>query len=113
MNQNPYIDYHIDIKTLLDFANEQIESGKMTSDEGKIIFKCLKQVVLNAELKPFLEAPKDLEDPYYNKYVRLESETLSKLIPDFFSSNGDFYDLQRPYFVNRIEADDDWKIQSN
>ena len=104
MNDYKYIDYHLDILALKDFANSQIELNKMTKADGEIIFNCLKSVVFHAELKPFLYAPVgESIDSYYQKYVRLESEPSYNAIPDFFSSNGDFYELDRHYYVHTNE----------
>ena len=104
MNPNSPIEYHLDILTLKDFVNQEIQLNKMTAADGETIFNCLKSVVLCAELKPFLTAPVgEKSDTYYEKYVRLESEQQLNTIPDFFSSNGDFYELNRHYYIHLEE----------
>lgn len=89
-----YIDFHIEISSLLHFVNEQIELNTLIPINNEVTFDCLKRAVISSETKPFLFAHDANEDKqYYEKYVRLENEFQDKFIPDYFSYEGDFYDL--------------------
>ena len=71
----------------------------MTTDDGKLLFKYLQEIFLSAEIKPFISYPPSEDNElYYEKYRRLELENseqdfIENGIPDFFSHNKDFYDL--------------------
>ncbi len=108
MNNNQEIDFHIELSTLKDFANKLIEN-KLVPINGGHIFTVLKQAVINSDVSPFLRKPVNSEkDGYYDKYVRLEEEKLSyNLIPDFFSHEGSFYDMDRNLNFSRVYVNDD------
>jgi len=90
------IDYHIEISTLVEFINEQIKSSTLIPISGAEIFKHIRRAVLDAEIKPFLySSEKEDKKNYYQKYVRLKSEFDERYVPDFFESEGDFYELDK------------------
>jgi hypothetical protein len=92
MSEN--IDLHIELSLILNFINEQIESNIQIPIDKDEIYDCLKRAVISSSTKPFLYAQvAKVDRPYYEKYVRLEKEYHDKYIPDFFSYEGDFYDL--------------------
>ncbi len=96
MNRTSPTDYHIELTELRNFVNEQIEAGKLDSIQGMIVFKRFKDSVIGAEIKPFLQAPaKGESSSYYEKYYNAvrHPEYATRIIPDFFSSGNDFYDL--------------------
>lgn len=96
MNKISTTDYHIELTELRNFVNEQIEAGSLDSVQGTIVFESLKDAVIGAEIKPFLQAPaKGESSSYYEKYYNAERhpEYATRIIPDFFSSGNDFYDL--------------------
>jgi hypothetical protein len=102
-----YKDFHVEISSLLHFVNEQIELDTPIPIKKEVIFDSLKSAVISSETKPFLFAhDSNLDKQYYEKYVRLENEFQDKHIPDYFSYEGDFYDLDakqgRIYPVNII-----------
>lgn len=67
----------------------------------------MKRAVIGSEIKPFLQSPKEVDvDPYYEKYLRIEAESFLDPIPDFFSSDGDFYDLDKKLNINIANVDD-------
>jgi DNA-directed RNA polymerase delta subunit len=96
MNKTSLPEYHIELTELRNFVNNQIETGKLDSVRGMVVFKSLKDAVMGTEIKPFLSAPaKGESNSYYEKYYNLERhpEYATKNIPEFFSSGKDFYDL--------------------
>ncbi len=96
MNKISTTDYHIELTELRNFVNEQIETGSLDYVQGMIVFKSLKDAVIGAEIKPFLQAPaKGESNSYYEKYYNAvrHPEYATRIIPDFFSSGNDFYDL--------------------
>ena len=96
MNKISTTDYLIELTELRGFVNEQIEDGSLDSVQGMIVFKSLKDAVIGAEIKPFVQAPaKGQSSSYYEKYYKAEHhpEYAIRIIPDFFSSGYDFYDL--------------------
>jgi hypothetical protein len=102
-----YIEFHIEISSLIHFVNEQIELNIPLPINKEVIFQCFKSAVINSETKPFLLAKVANEDNlYYEKYVRLEYEFQDKYIPDFFSYNGDFYDLDANLNISRRNTND-------
>lgn len=108
MNYPQVIDYHIELSSLKDFANKLIEN-KVVPIDAQYIFSVLKQGVINSEVAPFLRKPITQEqDGYYNKYLRLEEENNSNnVVPDFFSYEGDFYDMDRNLNFSRVYVNDD------
>jgi len=108
MNNNQEIDFHIELSTLKDFANKLIENKLVPINAGHI-FSVLKQAVINSDVNPFLRKPVDLvKKGYYDKYVRLEEENMSYYaIPDFFSHEDDFYDMDRNLNFSRVYVNDD------
>ena len=102
-----YIDFHIEISSLLHFVNEQIESNTPIPINMEETFDCLKGAIISSETKPFLLAKVANEDsPYYQKYVRLENEFQEKFIPDFFNYKGDFYDLDANLNIAKRNTND-------
>ena len=102
-----YIDFHIEISALLHFVNEQIESNTPIPINKEETFDCFKRVVISSGIKPFLLAEVANEDNlYYEKYVRFENEFQDKFIPDFFSHNGDFYDLYENLNIAKRNTND-------
>ena len=96
MNKTSPTDFHIELTGLKDFVNDQIEAGRLDSIQGKQVFKSLKDAVIGAEIKPFLQAPVNNDSSsYYEKYYNLERhpEYAASHIPDFFSKDKSFYDL--------------------
>ena len=90
------VDLHLEISSLRNFINDQINSGNPFSFDAKDFYEILKRVVIDSEAKPFLTFPKDdSERHYYEKYRRQSQEEFDKLIPDFFEHEGEFYDLDR------------------
>jgi hypothetical protein len=95
MNYIP-TDLHLELSSLRNFVNDQINAGNPNALDGKDFYEVLKRVVIDAEVKPFLTPPKsESEQNYYEKYRRQSQEEFYKLIPDFFEYEGDFYDLDR------------------
>lgn len=89
-------DLHLELSSLRNFVNDQINAGNPNALDGKDFYEVLKRVVIDAEVKPFLTPPKsESEQNYYEKYRRQSQEEFYKLIPDFFEYEGDFYDLDR------------------
>jgi hypothetical protein len=100
MNSLP-IDLHLEIGSLRNFINDHIEQGNLLLFDGKNLYESLKRVVIGSEIRPFLTFPKDeSENSYYDRYVRQSREPFDKLIPDFFEYQGEFYDLDKPQYVN-------------
>lgn len=94
------IDLHLEISSLRNFINDQINLGNPFSFDAKDFYEILKRVVIDSEAKPFLTFPKDeSENNYYEKYRRQSQEEFDKLIPDFFEHEGEFYDLERIQYV--------------
>ena len=102
------IDYHIELSSLKEFANKLIENKLVPINAGHI-FSVLKQAVINSEVAPFLRKPITQElDGYYDKYLRLEEENKSnKMLPDFFSNEGDFYDMDKNLNFSRAYVNDE------
>lgn len=109
--QSSPIDLHIELSSLRNFVNEQIEQGNPFSFNGKMFYDILKRVILYLESKPFLSLPKDeSERNYYDKYLRLSQEKFDILIPDFFEHKGEFYDLDRVQYAQKeFIGDDDFE----
>lgn len=96
MSTNARVEYHIEIGSLRDYFNSLIEHNQQTPISAAEMFNSIKNAVLSSEIKPFLRAPNlNEKNPYYEKYLRMESEVDANVIPDFFSTEGDFYDLDR------------------
>ena len=108
MKHTTEIDYHIELSSLMHFANKLIEN-KLVPINAKQIFSVLKQAVINSEVAPFLRKPITQEsDGYYEKYLRLEEENSSNnMVPDFFNYKGDFYDMDKNLNFNRAYLNDD------
>lgn len=108
MNYPQEIDYHIELSSLKEFANK-LSENKVVPIDAQYIFSVLKQVVINSEVAPFLRKPITQEqDGYYNKYLRLEEENNSNnVVPDFFSYEGDFYDMDRNLNFSRAYVNDE------
>lgn len=101
------VDYHIELSSIRDFVNGYIQSNNVIPFNGHAIFKSMKKAVIGSEIMPFLFAPTDGKpDNYYDKYVRLENEYSLKSIPDFFSHEGNFYDLDKKLNINIYNVDD-------
>jgi hypothetical protein len=95
-------DLHLELSSLRNFVNEQINLGNPYDFDGKDFYEVLKRVVIDAEVKPFLTPPKsESEQNYYEKYRRQSREEFYKLIPDFFEYEGDFYDLDRVQYAHK------------
>lgn len=94
------IEYHIELVSIKNFANELIEKNLIPID-GNVIFDDLKNAVINSNIKPFLAKTQSAGDSYYDKYKRLDEEFNEKTIPDFFSHEGDFYDLDVAFNFSR------------
>jgi len=96
--------------SLRELANTLIQSRQLPAEDGKLLFKYLQQTFISAELKPFISYPPSEENSlYYEKYKRLDLENTDQEfyengIPDFFSHNGDFYDLNTISYCS-IERD--------
>lgn len=105
------IDLHLEVSTLKNFINSQLETRNPNLLYGKDYYEIFKRVVIDAEVKPFLTFPKDeSENNYYEKYVRQSKEEFEKLIPDFFEHEGEFYDLDRVQYVyNEYTRPDDFE----
>lgn len=107
MGQYKVIDYHIELMALQDFVNTVLAPGQLSIEGNTIIFNCMKRVILNADLKPFL-VKSDKSDPaksdYYKKYEFAEKGQDLNYIPDFFSFEGDFYEMAQPFNVNLRSA---------
>ncbi len=102
-----YIDYHIEIASLREYFNELIASNKTIPIDGTNFFDTLKKATISSDIKPFLtKAQGEKQTGYYQKYVQLEMEEVSKLIPDFFSHEGDFYDLDRRLNICREDIEE-------
>jgi len=102
-----YIDFHIETSSLLHFVNDQIELNTPIPINKEITFDCLKSAAINSGIKPFLLASVANEDnTFYQKYVQLENEFQDKFIPDFFSLNGDFYDLYENLNISERNTND-------
>ena len=102
-----YIDFHIETSSLLHFVNDQIELNTPIPINKEMIFDCLKSAAINSGIKPFLLASAVNEDKtFYQKYVQLENEFQDKFIPDFFSHNGDFYDLYENLNISERNTND-------
>ncbi len=102
MDDKPSIDYHIEITELKEFLNGQINKNIITINQGMLVFESMKEAVIGASIKPFLEAQaKEVMDSYYEKYFRLEHhpDYKDKYIPGFFSQDGDYYDLDAPLYI--------------
>lgn len=98
--QSSPIDLHIELSSLKNFINTQIDQRNPYLLYGKELFEVLKRIVIDSEVKPFLTFPKDEgERNYYEKYLRQSQEEFLKLIPDFFEHEGEFYDLDRVQYV--------------
>ena len=96
MNHSPEVDYHIEISSIVEFVNEQIGLSPLIPISGEEIYKHIKKAILDSEIKPFLSYPPKEEDKeYYNNYCKRVKDINEKYIPDFFESEGDFYDLDR------------------
>jgi hypothetical protein len=94
------IDLHIELSSLKNFINSQIEQRNPYLFYGKELFEVLKRVTIDSEIKPFLTFPKyQNEQPYYDNYQKRSNEQFDKLIPDFFEYEGEFYDLERIQYV--------------
>ena len=96
MNKTSLPEYHIELTELRNFVNNQIETGKLDTVRGMVVFKSLKDAVIGTGIKPFLSVPaKGESNSYYEKYYNLERhpEYATKNIPEFFSNEKDFYDL--------------------
>jgi hypothetical protein len=108
MNYPQEIDYHIELSSLKHFVNKLIENKVMPID-AQHIFSVLKQAVINSEVAPFLRKPITQEkEGYYEKYLRLEEENNSNnVVPDFFSYEGDFYDLDKNLNFSRAYVNDE------
>ena len=108
MNNTQEIDFHIELSALKDFSNKLIEN-KLVPINARHIYSVLKQAVINSEIAPFLRKPVNTEkNDYYEKYVRLEQENMAyNSIPDFFSHEGDFYDLDRNLNFSRVYVNDE------
>jgi hypothetical protein len=95
-------DLHLELSSLRNFVNDQINAGNPNALDGKDFYEVLKRVVIDAEVKPFLTPPKsESEQNYYEKYRRQSQEGFYKLIPDFFEYEGDFYDLDRVQYAHK------------
>jgi hypothetical protein len=101
------IDYHIELSALKEFVKKLIENNIMPIDAQHIL-SVLKQAVINSEVASFLRKPITEEhDGYYKKYLRLEEENKSNnMVPDFFSHEGDFYDMDRNLNFSRAHIND-------
>ena len=74
------IDLHLELSSLRDFVNDQINSGNPDYFDGKEFQEILKRVIIDAEIKPFLTLPKDeSENNYYEKYLRQSQKKFDKL----------------------------------
>lgn len=94
------IDLHIELSSLKNFINSQIDQRNPYLFYGKELFELLKRVVIDSETKPFLTFPKEQnEQPYYDNYLKRSNEQFQSLIPDFFEHEGEFYDLDRVLYV--------------
>lgn len=103
-----YIDFHIEISSLLNFVNEQIDLDTPIPINKEETIDCLKRAVISSETKPFLLAKAEEDNGlYYEKYVRLEKEFQDKRIPDYFSYKGDFYDLDAKLNIIKSNTNDD------
>lgn len=95
-------DLHLELSSLRNFVNDQINAGNPYGLDGKDFYEVLKRVVIDAEVKPFLTPPKsESEQNYYEKYRRQSREGFYKHIPDFFEYEGDFYDLDRVQYAHK------------
>jgi hypothetical protein len=105
------IDLHLELSSLRNFVNDQINAGNPYALDGKDFYEVLKRVVIDAEVKPFLTPPKNESDKnYYEKYQRLSREGFYKLIPDFFEHEGEFYDLDRVQYAHKdFTRDEDFE----
>lgn len=92
MNTIQDMEYHIELTSIRNFANELIVKNIIPIDRN-VIFNDLKKAVISSNVKPFLLKTEIAGNSYYNKYERLEREFIETTIPDFFSYVGDFYDL--------------------
>jgi len=100
--QSSPIDLHIELSSIRNFVNDQIEQGNPLSFNGKEFYEILKRVIINLESKPFLSLPKDeSERNYYDKYRRQSQEEFGKLIADFFEYEDEFYDLDRVQYAQK------------
>ncbi len=102
-----YIDFHIETSSLLHFVNDQIELNTPIPINKEMTFDCLKRAAISSGIKPFLLANvANVDKPYYQKYVQFENEFQEKFIPDFFSHNGDFYDLYENLNISKRNTND-------
>ncbi len=98
--QSSPIDLHIELSSLKNFINNQINKWDPNFFNGKELYEVLKRVVIDSEIKPFLTFPKDeSEQLYYDNYLKRGNEQFQRLIPDFFEHEGEFYDLDRVLYV--------------
>lgn len=98
--QSSPIDLHIELSSLKNFINTQIDQWNPNFFFGKELFELLKRVVIDSEIKPFLTFPKnESEQLYYDNYLKRSNEQFERLIPDFFEHEGEFYDLERVQYV--------------
>jgi hypothetical protein len=104
MKTGQYIDYHIELSSVRNFANELILKNVIPID-GNEILNDLKNVVINSNIRPFLLSSETGSEGYYKKYVRLEQEYAEKTIPDFFSHAKNFYDLDEQLNISRHNID--------
>lgn len=105
MKTGQYIDYHIELSAIRNFANELILKNVIPID-GNEILNDLKKVVINSNIRPFLLSSETGSEGYYEKYVRLEQEYAEKTIPDFFGHAGNFYDLDEQLNISRHNIDE-------
>ena len=105
MKTGQYIDYHIELSSVRNFANELILKNVIPID-GNEILNDLKKVVINSNIRPFLLSSETGSEGYYEMYVRLEQEYAEKTIPDFFCHAGNFYDLDEQLNISRHNVDE-------
>lgn len=102
----PDVDYHIELSSMREFANSNIFTNSSIPLSITDLYENMKRAVISSGIAPFLQKPQaGTSDPYYEKYLRLDKELELDKIPDYFSHDENFFDLDQKLNINIDNVD--------
>jgi hypothetical protein len=108
MQKDQYIDYHIELSSIIEFINENILTTARPIFDRDTIFEVIKKVVISSNEKPFLyENCEGFSKEYFEGYFERAKYLNPNTIPDFFEYRNEFYDLDNQIYIYRDRTDDE------
>lgn len=100
MAEQEYLEYHIEISSIIEILNETILSTNSLAFDRDSMFEVIKKAVISSNEKSFLsESSHGANNPYFLNYFERAKNVPPKYIPDLFEYRREFYDLNRQIYI--------------